>query len=138
MIWKRKKLFQNVYMIILNNFYHDYHCLEIKLRWWNRRSSQKFTEKWQNAGCMTSYDKKRDIWKKKFENVYLIVLSNFYHDQHFLKNQVKVTKLEMKSKITEKQQNDVHKWRHTSKTGHDKKKIFFQYFSDHTKQLLPW
>ena len=119
------KFFQNVSPIMLNNFYNDRRCLKIKLRWRNRKLCQKITEKRQNAGCMTLYDKKQEmICKKIFENVYLIILNNFYHD-HSLKikfrwrNRIWSQNLLKNGKMT-----DV--WYHTSKSGRHMKRKFFQ------------
>ena len=53
----KRKFYQKVSLVMLNNFCHDQHCLKIKLRRRNRRLSKKITEKWQNYGCMTSYFK---------------------------------------------------------------------------------
>ena len=75
MIWKRK-LFQNVPLIMLSNFYHDQHCLKIKLSWRNRRLSQKITEKRQNDGCMTSYVK-NGTWYEK-ENFFKMFLWSYW------------------------------------------------------------
>ena len=47
MVWKRK-YFQNVSMIILNNSYYDKHPLKIKLKCLKKGLSQQITEKWQN------------------------------------------------------------------------------------------
>ena len=44
----KKKFFQNIFLITLNNFYHDKHCLKIKLKCLTKGSSQKITEKRQN------------------------------------------------------------------------------------------
>ena len=79
MIWKRK-YFQNVFLIILSNFYHDQHCLKIKLRWRNRRLSQIITEKRQNDGFIMPYVKNGTWYEKKYcQNVSLIMQNIFYH-----------------------------------------------------------
>ena len=93
---------------------------------------------------MTSYVKTvHDTENRFFQNVFLIMLNNFCHDKRpfkiklkcqkrtevykFLKNgkMTPLVKCQKSQQITEKCQNDDYKLRHTSKTGHDMKKIFF-------------
>ena len=57
-----------------------------------------------------------------FQNVRVIMLNNFYHDKHCLKNKLQCLKRGFSLKITEKRQNGDYKRRHTPKTGHDMKK----------------
>ena len=94
-------------LIMLSNFYHDKHCLKIKLRWQNRRLYKKNrkTTKWQLYDVIRQ---KRDmIWKRKyFQNVSLVILSNFYHDQHRLKIKLRWRNRRLSHIITEKRKND--------------------------------
>ena len=76
--------FQNVFMII---FYHDKHHLEIKLKCLKEGKVNKLLK---NGKMTTIYDVIRhtenDIKTTLFSNVLLIMLNNFYHDKHCLKN----------------------------------------------------
>ena len=93
--WYRKEIFPNVSLIMLHNFYRDQHCLKIKLRWRNRRLSEKLL-KTEKSRLYDVIRQNRDmIWKRKSLST-------------LLKNQVKVTKKEIKSKNYWK----TAKWRH--------------------------
>ena len=131
----KKYFFQNVSLMILNNFYYDQTLLKFKSRW-NKRLSQTITEKWQNDGCMTSYVK-IGTWYKK-ENLFKMFLWSCYMIKHCLKSKSRWRNRRLSQTIT-KNGKMTAVWRHTSKSGHDvKKKTFSKYFSDHTEQLLPW
>ena len=85
MIWKRK-FFQNVSLTMLDNFYHDQHCLKIKLRWRNKGISQEIIEKRQNGVYKWRHTSKTDHdMKMFFFNISLIMLNNFRHDKYCLK-----------------------------------------------------
>ena len=94
-IWKRKFL-QNVSLIMLNNFYHDKHCLKIKLQCLKRWFGRKITKKRQNDGCMKSYVKV-GIWFEKeiFFKMFLWSYWTTFTMATLLKNQVKVMKQEI-------------------------------------------
>ena len=55
-----KKIFQNVYLIMKNHFYHK----KNQIRLTKREISQKITEKRQNDGYMTSYVKNGTCYEK--------------------------------------------------------------------------
>ena len=103
-----RNFFQNISLVMLNNFYHDQHCLKIKLRCRNRRLSQK--NHWKTANWRL-YDVIRQnqdmIWKRKnFQNVSLVILNNFYPDQHCLKIKLNWRNRRSSQKLTEKRQID--------------------------------
>ena len=84
---------------MLNIFFHDKHCLKIKLRWRNKRLSKKITEKRQNDDCMMSYVKNRTWYKKKiFSKCSSDHAEQLLPWSTLLKNQVKLRKQEIRSK----------------------------------------
>ena len=109
-IWHNLKKLNSfkMFLIILNNFYHDKHCLKIMLRWQNTRLSPKITRKTAKWQMYDVTRQKRDMIRKGnfFQIVPLIMLSNFYHDQHCLKIKLRWRNRRLTQKITEKRQND--------------------------------
>ena len=76
----------------------------------NRGFSLKITEKRQNDGCMMLYVKNGTRYeKKKFQNVSMIMLNNYYHDKHHIKIKLKCLKQGICQQITVKRQNDDYK-----------------------------
>ena len=97
MIWWRY-FFQNISLIMLNNFCHDKHCLKIKSRWRNRRSSQKLLKKGKMTAVWRHTSKTGHDIKRKFIKCFSDHAGQPLPWLTLLKNQVKVTKQEMRSK----------------------------------------
>ena len=85
MIWRRI-FFQNVSLIMLNNFSRDKHCLKIKLKCLKKGFSHAILKNDNMTAINDVLRQKQDmIWRRFFQNISLIILSNFYHDKHCLK-----------------------------------------------------
>ena len=66
---------------------------------------------------MTSYVGYGAWYDKKVQNIPLIILISFNHDQIFLETKFQGLKRQVSGKNTEKWHNDVPKWRRTLETG---------------------
>ena len=88
---------------------------------WRHKSKTRHDKKNKTLSkCVSGHTKQLLPWSTLFEN------------------QVKVSKQEIKSKKSLKNGKMMTVWRHTSKSGHEMKKIFQNVFSGHTEELLPW
>ena len=61
-----------------------------------------------------------------FQFAPLVTLNNFTLDKYFVIIKLSCSKRRSRGQIGEILQNDVNKWRHKSKTGHDRGNFFFQ------------
>ena len=77
---------------------------KIKLKCLKRGLRQQITENLQNDDYK-SCQKQDMIWRSFFPNVTLIMLNNFYNNEHYLKIKFRCLKRGFSLKFTEKQQN---------------------------------
>jgi len=133
--------FQFAPLVTLNNFTLDKYFVIIKLSCSKRRSSGQIGEILQNVVNKWRHNSKtgHDMENFFFQFIPLVTLNNFTLDKYFVIIKLSCSKRRSRGQIGEILQNDVNKWRHKSKTGHDMEKIFFSIcFSGHVKQLYSW
>ena len=126
---------------MLSNFTLNKNFVIIKLNCSRRRSRGQISEilqndvnKWRHKS-KTGHDRENFF----FQNIFLVTLNNFTLDKYFVIIKLTCSKRRSRGQIGEILQNDVNKWRHKSKTGHDMEKIFFpKCRSSLVKQLHPW
>ena len=122
-----KKKFQNISLVTLSNFTLDKYFVIIKLTCSKRRSRGQICEILQNDVNKWRHKSKieHDMEKKKFQFVPLITLNNFTLGKYFVIIKLSCSKRWSRGQIGEMLQNDVNKWRHKSKKGHDRENFFF-------------